>query len=194
MKSFKQHLVEMPTLLSVSISSSKEQPKDWKADSRDEEGFSKISTTPSGHDVYRRTKERKFGGDDELVTFKAVKDGKQHMHVSTTKVGENSYRVHDLSANEGNTIKAHELYHHLVSHHGIELQSDVQQSPGGMKTWERLSKKPGIKMTSMGSDGQHNDIDRHDFKNNYFRTTGPEQEDVAGREHRSSRLIARKAD
>jgi hypothetical protein len=42
-------------------------------------------------------------------------------------------------------VKAVDLYHHLITQHGITLRGD-NHSPGAQKTWHRLLQRPGITM------------------------------------------------
>lgn len=93
----------------------------------------KISTTKSGHDVYH----------DKPGEYYAVKNGKIHLHISGNKDGK-SFATVQTKAYEGNTIKAHELYAHLIKHHKLILTSGANQSEGGKKIWQRLSKVKGI--------------------------------------------------
>ena len=96
--------------------------------------------------------------------------GKVHMHVDLC----NGHAC-SLHAHKDSEIKAHEFYHHLVTHHGIKLKSDTNQSVGAMKTWKKLSEYPDVKVTHQKFDSTFIDSKtksktlplKKDFKKNY---------------------------
>jgi hypothetical protein len=65
------------------------------------------------------------------------------MHMSAIekphKNGTSTLKSILLSGRKGSTIKAHHLYHHLITKHNKILQAD-DQSPGGKKVWQRLNR------------------------------------------------------
>jgi hypothetical protein len=83
--------------------------------------------------------------DDPKNTTIYAKDpasGESHMHVNF-----DGGQIVGLEGSLHSKIKAHEFYHHLISHHGIELKSDIRQTPGGMKVWKKLKEYPDVKIT-----------------------------------------------
>ena len=120
----------------------------------------KISTTRSGHDVHRQVN---YG----LTKYSAVKDGDSHMTVEGRTRGD-EFHVRRTSGAQGGTIKAHELYHHLIDHHGLTMVSDDHHSPGGKKIWEKLGSMDGVRLTRRESPtSSHEDSIRTPFDDNY---------------------------
>ena len=108
----------------------------------DYEDHKEISRMPSGHIV-------KVSADTRTYSVHDPKTGESQLRVwgRLFPTG-NKYYVSNLDSHQGNTVKAHELYHHLITHHGIHLHSDHEQSEGGMKVWKRLQKYSDIHMQS----------------------------------------------
>lgn len=52
-------------------------------------------------------------------------------------------------------MKAHDLYHHLVTNHGFKIMSDSSVSPGAKKVWDRLSEMPGVNVENLDSYGKN---------------------------------------
>lgn len=65
--------------------------------------------------------------------------GKTHQHR-----GGHSMQIHMLAAHPESTVKAADVYHHLIHHHGTTLVSGDRQSPGGLKVWQKLAKKHDV--------------------------------------------------
>jgi len=88
------------------------------------------------------------------VTIDAIKDGVKHFEVKGKyDPSDKSVTISQLKGlknHPGKTIKAHQLYAHLVKDSkrtGIKkLKSDTIQSHGGMTTWKRFAGMPGIRM------------------------------------------------
>lgn len=161
---FKQFLTEMPH--SNAAMSSKYRQSDLtvknrgrgkayigapeQEDNSDYDVHKKVSSTDS-HDFYKLGK----GTDDKYTKFVAVdkKTKKVHMSVTGDMHGTEKnkhFAVDYLKASEGNTLKAHEFYHHLIhAGHVNTLVSDDSHSPGAKKVWHKLSQMPNIKMDSV---------------------------------------------
>lgn len=87
-----------------------------------------------------------------------IKTGNIEMTVHGEEDGKKFF-VGGLGAYAGGKYKAHEFYHHLITHHGIHLHSDYEQSTGGMKVWKALHKMPGIHMQSFnGSSEKYSEL------------------------------------
>lgn len=162
MISFKQFLSEAPhdnsasdfkyspSMISV-IKSKKGKAFIGNPEYADEPGsdqYQKISSTAT-HDFYRW--HRPIDKKSHSTEFYAVdkKTGHVHMHVEGTTHGKKNkiFAVDLLRAGHGNTLKAHEFYHHLLhAGHVNSLVSDESHSPGAKKVWHRLSQMPNIKM------------------------------------------------
>jgi hypothetical protein len=54
-----------------------------------------------------------------------------------------TFQIDKLSGREGTSLKAHELYHYLINHHNVILNTS-SQSLGGYKVWQKLSRKRDI--------------------------------------------------
>ena len=115
-----------------------------------------ISTMKSGHRVIKLQHP-----NDKTYARYQVRDhktGDVHMEVQGNHTG-NRFDVASLNAGHNNTVKAHELYHHLITQHGIHIHSDYEQSEGGMKVWKALHKMPGIHMQSWnGSSEKYSEL------------------------------------
>jgi hypothetical protein len=118
-------------------------------------GSKLISNAPSGHHIYRETSPH--GGFTGFAAVHPVSK-KIEMHVvgSTQKHsnGSETLKVTNLSGSKNSSIKAHELYHHLINHHNMIIHSDNSQSEGGLKTWRRLHKIPGVNVHKWDSGSQ----------------------------------------
>jgi hypothetical protein len=66
---------------------------------------------------------------------------------SNNPVHANKIKIEGLSGRKGGSVKAHDFYHHLITHHDKELASN-EQSPGGHKTWADLSNHNDIEINS----------------------------------------------
>lgn len=109
----------------------------------------KVSAIGKHHDVYKHEKNRHKG--ESSVSYHVVhrKTGKTHVAVHGTEYqhekGGSALHTHSLAAHKRSTIKAHDVYHHLLKKHHNRLISSSSQSEGGHKTWQRLIKKKGVK-------------------------------------------------
>lgn len=109
----------------------------------------KVSETPT-HEIYRW--DRPFNNSSNSTEFHAVDKKTGHIHMSVEGMTHNSdkkkaFEVEVLRGGYGNTIKAHEFYHHLINAgHVDSIVSDSSHSPGAKKVWHRLSQMPGVKM------------------------------------------------
>lgn len=113
----------------------------------------------------------KLGPDHELHYTKNIIGHTYHAYNPKTQrddmevrglhsSGGKLFKVNDLKGREGSTIKAHDFYHHLITKHGITLASSNIQSPGGQKTWQKLSQKPDVKMIHRTAPGVHEPINK----------------------------------
>jgi hypothetical protein len=140
MKTFKQFISEAPIIQD-------DYPKpDYEI--KDTRPYSDEHTRSiSSHKGYKITARNRKDTPD--TSFEAVSsDNKTHMMVNGRIKG-NEFHVSKLSGHPDTKIKAHEFYHHLITHHGLTLNSSDMQSEGGAKVWQRLSEMPGIKMSRM---------------------------------------------
>lgn len=141
MKTFIEFLSEAPWINPDIESDKLSDGKEPETDSKNRHVISKMS---SGHVV----KIKHYPNDSSYVSYTAHgQDDKLHMEVQGHKYN-NKFNVGALNAYEGSTVRAHELYHHLITHHDLHLHSDYEQSEGGMKVWKKLHKMPGIHMQS----------------------------------------------
>jgi len=99
-----------------------------------------VSTTPSGHHILRHP--------NHYYAFNPhTRQIDMHVMGSHWNNGK-TFGIHKTAGRKGSTLKAHELYHHLVTHHGLHLESSTEQSRGGMKIWQKLHSMPGVKVTN----------------------------------------------
>lgn len=113
-----------------------------------------ISTMPSGHLIMRED-------DHGHTIYSAINPDTKHINLQVSGSHRNGDRfdISGLVGRKGSTIKAHEFYHHLITHHNIHLHSDYEQSEGGMKVWKNLQKMPGIHMQSFnGSTEKYSEL------------------------------------
>jgi hypothetical protein len=152
MKSFAQFLIEMPWINPDIESDKLDSRHEPGTDSKNRTTISKMS---SGHIV----KIKYHPGDEMHETYTAHgPDDAIHMEVGGHN-HDDKFHVTNLNAYKGSTIQAHELYHHLITHHGIHLHSDYEQSEGGMKVWKKLHKMPDIHMQSFnGSSEKYSEL------------------------------------
>jgi hypothetical protein len=59
--------------------------------------------------------------------------------------GHKTFEVDNLAkVDDHSTLKAHDLYHHLMKHHKMAIMSSDTQSEGGQKVWKSLAKKKDV--------------------------------------------------
>ena len=108
------------------------------------EGLTKKVSELGDYDIHK-TKFNEAPGNG--VAYAAVhrKTGRVHMYV-TGKVNTDNKntRVTSLSLHPDREISAHHLYHHLITHHKIVLQTDQVHTKGGRKTWNKLNQMKDI--------------------------------------------------
>lgn len=157
----REYLAEMPWV-NPSISSDHDHRKNDPSPIKNErfEGTKprKISDYSATHAVYRHS--LKAGEDGTPTSYhlvnKATKNIELAVHGSTR---DGKFLVGSLGARQGNTVKAHEFYHHLITKHNVHMHSDYEQSEGGMKVWKALHKMPGIHMQSFnGSSEKYSEL------------------------------------
>lgn len=72
---------------------------------------------------------------------------KVHLTVQTVSNHEGSHIEQWINSFEGNKIRVHEFYHHMLKNGYMKaLYSDVSHSPGAKTVWQRLHSLPNIKM------------------------------------------------
>lgn len=141
--SFRQFLAEMPYYTEVE-KDHEQNMMDRKVHSDIDKSWKKISTL-GGHDVHKRTFKEP---DGEFSTYRVVHPNtkKVVMELDTEKA-HGGEQVTMIGGARKSPVKAHQLYHHLVTQHGVKLHSDTSQSPGGVHIWKQLHAMPGIKLT-----------------------------------------------
>ena len=118
-----------------------------KWDPEDHKNAEHISTTSSGHHIYKTRGHHIYKtGSRSNIMYHAYDPktkrstiavyGKEHKGVLSSL---------NLASHKTNTLKAHDFYHHLLKHHLTALATDTQ-SEGGKGVWEKLAKKPGVKI------------------------------------------------
>lgn len=133
-KSFKEFIAEAP-FVDFNMPHVKRDTFMQKSD-----GWDHHSTMDSGHKVVVR----RF--NDNQTTFHVKnKTGKAIVSVKALENGKD-LEIQNLAKTEDSDVKAHDIYHHLITKHGYNIYSDHYQSVGGMKVWKNLAKKPGINM------------------------------------------------
>lgn len=164
MKTFRQFLNETPQ-----IDAEYSADKAGAADNRrsDFNSFEHISTMPSGHRVFKE-KDVSLDSTDEPHVFLVAHPKKdiKELRLMTFKTLKGHHRVAWLGGYEGGSAKAHDFYHHLITHHNIRLASDTTQSVGGAKVWHKLSEMPGIKMTQLNKNNKQLPL-ASPFEHNY---------------------------
>lgn len=105
--------------------------------------YKKVSSA-HGHDIYKKETES-HAAKIKFTTYAAAKDGHPKVAVKMSTHGDGKSVVTGLQATKDNKLKAHDFYHHLITHHGETIHSDAEQSEGAKKVWKRLMKKPGLK-------------------------------------------------
>ncbi len=101
--------------------------------------FKHISTTKSGHRVYYKGIKHPKGGMTTTEYF-AVHPKTRKIHIGVAAQEHNNV-LSDLSlgAYPKNTLKGHDFYHHLITHHDKVLVGS-SQTPGSHKVWKDLQK------------------------------------------------------
>ena len=142
MLSFKSFLIEMGKYLS-SVEDKGSELSRVDYDSRNFKKHSDLSHGELHHKI--------IDGDHHW----AVKENGEEKMRLITKANGNNHHIAWVSAKQGNKTKAHELYHHLITKHNINLAS-ASQSPGGFKSWQKLHQKGGIKLSTVDMySGEH---------------------------------------
>lgn len=104
-----------------------------------------ISTMPTGHKVYHK----QVGSGDWMAAehhyYVTNREGNTVTKIKTEKSPRvKSEHIDNIAASDHpDRPKAHEIYHHLITHHNKILTSSVQ-SPGGHKIWKELSKQKNV--------------------------------------------------
>lgn len=150
MQSFKiYYLSEMPTVIGYSKVGIDDNHKFDRTDT-------KILGSFKDHNIHHLTRVARDSRRILSHDFWAVdhKTNKVNMKVSGHRGDNNNhFVVSSLSGRKDSPIKAHELYHHLITQHGFTITSDRNQSTGGVNTWKHLSKHKDIDMTHNNSYG-----------------------------------------
>jgi hypothetical protein len=140
MLSFKQFLIEMPTLMK-----SFDEKENRLVSTNDIPNGNKVGALSSGHDLYHEEKPL-----THVWTAFNPSTNRHDMRLHTVALDDGRHVVQNVEGRKDSSIKAHELYHHLVSNgHLKELISDYTQSPGGSKVWRRLSTMNGVSVNHL---------------------------------------------
>lgn len=131
-----------------------------------------LSKMPSGHSIYH--KQNISGSDVTNHYYVPDADGKTAVKLETSQKfdkdkgkfdkGEEIDKVASDSSNPDRP-GAHELYHHLITHHDKMLTS-YAQSPGGRKVWKKLSGMKNINVH--GWDNENNKPVNIDMKSDDY--------------------------
>ena len=151
------------------------------------EKYGKLVSKRGHHEIYRKTYDDEWQGKTTKYTAFNTKHRIADIQVGGSQTGKH-FTVSYLKGREGSEIRAHELYHHLTTRHGMVLHSDDTQSEGGMKVRKNMSEKPGLKMkhTFAGKElPLHKDAD---WKKNYV---GDDASGIGKPEWQSRFTIAR---
>jgi hypothetical protein len=104
-----------------------------------------MSHLPSGHHLFSQSE--KYGGSTKKYYAWNPKSKQVDMQVDgqikSHQNGSKSFEIGDLAGREGSSLKAHDFYHHLITHHDHILSTSSQTS-GGVKVWKKLSQKKDI--------------------------------------------------
>lgn len=106
--------------------------------------LSHLGTLESGHQIYHA---HKRGSENHHIYAWHPSNKTAHVTIRTTSTEDSdhplNHHVHMLAGHEKSTVQAHEVYHHLITHHSMTLTTD-EQTEGGLKVWQKLAKKPGV--------------------------------------------------
>lgn len=100
---------------------------------------------------------------DDSETFVAHDEGRGHMtvHLKTNDDG-HKYVSMIKKTPKFSAFKAHELYHHIITHHNQPISSDTWQSSGAKDTWKNLIDKKDIEVkTNKGRSVTPENFDDH---------------------------------
>ncbi len=138
-------------------------------------GFNKMSSK-GDHTFYQRHDAKtEYDNPDSFIAHNH-NTGRVEQHVDGLKNKAGTFHVARLSGAPGATIKAHDLYHHLIQKHNASFSTD-KQSTGGRHVWNQLEKKrnvnvhgfdpktkQGLNITSKDEEGYHDEKykDSHD--------------------------------
>ena len=134
-----------------------------------------ISRIYPNEKIRHTAKKTKLNKDHTLVTHSITaghetthyhgvvhKNGHVTLGLKTTEHA-TSPGTHKVSTivSHNNKFPAHELYHHLITKHNHVMTSD-EQSDGGHKIWQRLSRKKGVNVHGWDNDkNKPVNIDKH---------------------------------
>lgn len=102
-----------------------------------------ISVAKTGHKI---VKERHTVGDAAAFYALNPKTNEPDAMVYGELTGpkQNLLTVYNTAARPGSKLRASDLYHHLIKHHDMVIQSDVAQNPGSVKLWQKLARKKDV--------------------------------------------------
>jgi hypothetical protein len=139
MLSFKSFLVEMGQYLQHHTD--KDSSVTTNKPPKNIEKYGKLhSVMDSGHEV-RLKHNKQFGSKEYSVIDLKTKLSQINLH--TLSKNDKHHTINELSGRKDSPVKAHQLYHHLITNHGAQFMTH-SQSPGGFKVWQKLHKMPGI--------------------------------------------------
>lgn len=134
------------------VGNEKKTPEKLKKD-----GYSKFSSL-GNHDLYQSHN----GSHHKYIAHNRATGkidismlGSQHKHKKGT-----TFNIQSLAGRTGSSLKAHDLYHHLITKHDHILVGTTH-SIGGQKVWQKLAKKPGVGIHGW-LNGKPVNLDPHD--------------------------------
>ena len=146
MKTFKSFILEMGQLLQHY---DERHPSVTTDKGKKLESFGNLHSKIGDHEV--RMKQDKKGLTRQFSVVDP-KTKKAQIHLDTDSFGDGkNLTVSKVSGRQGSMVKAHELYHHLITNHGVNLMAH-SQSPGGFKVWQKLHKMPGVEIKQFDSE------------------------------------------
>ena len=105
----------------------------------------------NGHHVYKLTNPDDQFSHGYLLADSKSKRVKAHI---TGRTKGNEFTVGWVAKHSSYSGKMTDFYHHLITHHDINMNSSTEHSPGSVANWKKLSERPDIHMTrSMNGEG-----------------------------------------
>ena len=105
--------------------------------SKNPHGDEKLHSSTSTHHIYKLSQ-------PGLTRYVAREKGTGQAHIVIQgHERKNVMHVRSTAAHDESTVKAHEVYHHLIKQ-GKVLASDSKQSEGGKRIWHKLAKTRGV--------------------------------------------------
>lgn len=97
----------------------------------------KLHSSTATHHIYRMSQ-------PGLTRYVARDKQSGQAHVIVQGLERNNVmHIRSTAAHDNSTVKAHDVYHHLIKQ-GKTLASDSKQSEGGKRIWQKLAKTRGV--------------------------------------------------